>query len=73
MDLENILYIKRLAKKLKKEKKIKHSEALDIISKEKGYMGWKDLLNKNKGEGDLTLDINLKKFKPRKPFSKHAS
>lgn len=33
-------YLKRLAKKIKKERSISHSLALDIIAKENGYSNW---------------------------------
>jgi YozE SAM-like protein len=39
--MHTIAYIKRLAKKLKKEKGISHTEALDLISKEHSYSNWK--------------------------------
>jgi YozE SAM-like fold len=38
-------YIKRLAKKIKKEKSITHTQALDFISIEHGYFNWKHYLN----------------------------
>lgn len=45
--MEDINYLRRLAKTLKKNLSIAHSAALDIIAKDKGYINWKDLLNKN--------------------------
>lgn len=42
---ENVEYLKRLAKKIKKEQKITHQKSLDIVAKNKGYNNWKHFLN----------------------------
>lgn len=39
-------YIKRQAKKIKKELNISHSEALEILAKQYGYVDWKSLQTK---------------------------
>lgn len=46
-NMENIEYLKRLAKQIKKDMGIPHHLALDQIAREKGFLDWKDLLNKN--------------------------
>lgn len=48
MEKQNVEYLKRLAKTVKKEKGITHTEALDLIARERGYQDWKDLISKNK-------------------------
>lgn len=47
MSKENIDWLKRQAKKLKKEKGITHAKSLDLIAKSKGYNNWKDLIKNN--------------------------
>jgi hypothetical protein len=39
-----IKFLKRKAKKLCKEKKISHMQALHILAKENGFRSWGDLL-----------------------------
>ena len=53
IDKHNIDYVKRLAKKLAKEKNIPHHEALDVISKERNYNNWKHFYNENKNHNAL--------------------
>lgn len=43
----NIDWLKRQATILKKEKGIKHHEALNLIAKQYGYTSWLDCLEKN--------------------------
>jgi hypothetical protein len=38
--VNTLAYFKRQAKKLKKERNITHTEALDVIAKENGYSNW---------------------------------
>lgn len=40
-EIHTIAYIKRLAKNIKKQHGISHTQALDLISKEHGYSNWK--------------------------------
>ncbi|MDF1674948.1 MAG: hypothetical protein P1U44_04455 [Vicingaceae bacterium] len=54
IDKHNIDYVKRLAKKLAKEKNIPHHEALDVISKERNYNNWKHFYNENKNHNAFT-------------------
>lgn len=42
--------IKRHAKRVKKEKGIKHIEALELIAREHGYHNWIDCQNDLKGK-----------------------
>jgi Glyoxalase superfamily protein len=44
----NLEYLKRQAKKLKKEQGITHAEALNKIAVSVGYSNWKNLINDNK-------------------------
>lgn len=44
----NVDYVKRLAKKLKKEEGITHYEALDQIVQKLGFKNWKHFNNQNK-------------------------
>jgi hypothetical protein len=48
MDKINIEWLKRQAKKLKKEKNITHTEALDQLAKDNKYVNWKHLQQANK-------------------------
>lgn len=43
--MKSIIKIKKQAKNLSKERKLKIKDALDIISKEKGFSSWKELRN----------------------------
>lgn len=43
----NIVRLKKLAKKLRKEKGIKHFEALNQIAQDHGYNHWKALTDAN--------------------------
>jgi hypothetical protein len=45
---KNIEYVKKKAKKLKKDLQCKHHEALDMVCKSMGYSNWKHFLNDNK-------------------------
>lgn len=47
-----VAYIKRQAKKVKKDKNITHTQALEQLAKEHGFANWKDCLQK--------LNINAK-------------
>ncbi|WP_179353810.1 hypothetical protein [Winogradskyella vidalii] len=44
----NVDYVKRLAKKLKKEQNISHHEALNLTVEKFGFNNWKHFLNENK-------------------------
>lgn len=65
MEKVNIEWLKRQAKKLKKEKAITHTEALELIAKEQGHSSWKQLM----------LWYNETKHIPkiRQPFDGHPS
>jgi hypothetical protein len=39
--IHTLAYIKRRAKKLKKESSITHMQALDVLAKEYGFSNWK--------------------------------
>lgn len=53
-DKHNIDYVKRLAKKLAKEKNIPHHKALDVIVKKLNYNNWKHFNNENKNHNSFT-------------------
>lgn len=48
-----IAYVKRLAKKLKKEKGITHTEALNEVSQQYGYRDYQHLINTAKNENKI--------------------
>lgn len=44
----NVNYVKRLAKKIKKEENLTHHQALNLIAKKFGFKNWKHFYNENK-------------------------
>lgn len=52
-DKHNIDYVKRLAKKIAKERNILHHKALDLIAKKLNYNNWKHFYNENKNYESL--------------------
>lgn len=48
MEKLNIEALKRQAKRMHREKKITHSEALNILAREHGYANWPSLMKEQK-------------------------
>jgi len=55
--IHNVDYLKRLAKKIKKEQNITHHQSLDLIAVNKGFNNWKHLVNKFKSNNNNVFGI----------------
>jgi hypothetical protein len=65
MKSSTIVWVKRRAKKLKKEHQVSHHLALDLASGEAGFMNWKHLLNSR--DNASTSPLILQKERPIVP------
>ncbi|MGB6037714.1 MAG: hypothetical protein WBG42_15670 [Cryomorphaceae bacterium] len=56
----NVAYLRRLAKKIKKEKKLTHHQSLDAIAADSGFRNWKHLLKThNDCNSDKVINPNV--------------
>ncbi|MES2006327.1 MAG: hypothetical protein V4450_17545 [Bacteroidota bacterium] len=58
----NLDYLKRLAKKIKKEKCVNHAQALDLVAQAEGYANWKHCLRSNADQAVTTEPTVIAKF-----------
>lgn len=60
-----LTYLKRLAKRLKKERGITNTEALEVVAKENGYSNWKDCLQAYSNQRTTNVETSHTSFQIR--------